>query len=423
MASYDPTMAPPRTLRQLVISCAFHAGFVLLGGLGLTGMVWVVFWPQWKANQLFLETAAVVTEKRTRMLHGDHGVYLLHEVRLRFAVAGVERERWNARIPSFQGDTKDDPGDAIRQMEVGQQLPCWYNPDDPDEVLIVRGYAIWSGLYVIAAGMAFFFLYGTAKIVRGFWSWFTAVPEQPLAFQSGPGPEAVTPRGLASPPQVKKHAGQIAGMALGDLRVPLRRCAERALDPQERLLWLGMPNVRGMMLREAVKSGCNLLLLLFLAAFAVGVLLLFGILDFPWVGAGAVVGVLCLGQVMNVYWSKWQAHRTLYLITDRRALILQAGWGGRLYVFPPGRLGAVKCNRLPDGSGEIIFEEKVQTSTSHDSEGHSTERTQRFAIGFIELDNVADPREALERLLSQPVPTNEVTTVEVREMPPDEPNS
>lgn len=202
------------------------------------------------------------------------------------------------------------------------------------------------------------------------------------------------------------------------LTPPLRRRLEATLEPDERVCWVGMPSARGMAIREALKSGGTLLLLLVLGSFVAALLLLIGDVTFPWTASGVLLGLLCLVLALNVYWAKWQAKRTVYVVTDRRAMIVQAGAGGRPYVFPREKLGAAIVHRLPDGAGEIIFEEQVLTSIWSNPECSSNERTCRYAVGFIELDDVAGPREALEQLLGQPVPVKEVQSVEVRDMPP-----
>src|SRR5205823_3679138 len=137
-----------------------------------------------------------------------------------------------------------------------------------------------------------------------------------------------------------------------------------------RLLWVGQPRRRWFM-REALSS---VLIGTAVTAFAVFwvsfivwilfskppgkkeppiairlVLPLFG-LPFLLIGAGL------LG---TPYWLRRKARKTCYALTDRRALLFEAGVFGRkvsVHSYGPERLKAIERVDYPDGTGDLVFE-------------------------------------------------------------------
>ncbi|MGN0836111.1 MAG: PH domain-containing protein [Akkermansia sp.] len=78
--------------------------------------------------------------------------------------------------------------------------------------------------------------------------------------------------------------------------------------------------------------------------------------------------------------------RTLYVVTDRRALVMAPGWFGRrrTEVYPLEPDMVMKVRRKSDGSGDLVFE-----TDDYRGQGRSIER------GFLSVPRV---REAEERL-------------------------
>jgi Bacterial PH domain len=84
-----------------------------------------------------------------------------------------------------------------------------------------------------------------------------------------------------------------------------------------------------------------------------------------------------------------KAFRTVYLITDRRAISIESGWFPTISNYTPAQLRDLYCKERGDGTGDVV----ITTRLRRDSEGDSwTEE-----IGFM---NVRNPRE-VERLLQQ----------------------
>jgi hypothetical protein len=104
-----------------------------------------------------------------------------------------------------------------------------------------------------------------------------------------------------------------------------------------------------------------------------------------------------LGMLSSPYWLWRRAKRTCYALTDRRAILWQAGWFGSVEVrsYSPAELTRISRTEHADGSGDLVFEEVL--SLGRDSDGHRTTRTTRH--GFMAISNVREIEELLRKAL------------------------
>jgi hypothetical protein len=174
----------------------------------------------------------------------------------------------------------------------------------------------------------------------------------------------------------------------------------------EQLLWVGQPRPRWF-------SGEALVLVLFgipFTAFAVfwtamalgigagvrnnGPGLLFQVC-FPLFGLPFIV--VGLGLLSTPYWQRRRALRTCYALTDRRAIIWEAGNFGSVTVrsYEPDALKGMERVEYADGSGDLVFEEVRRVwSGSNGRRRTSTERR-----GFLAVDNVRTIETLLRKAL------------------------
>ena len=116
--------------------------------------------------------------------------------------------------------------------------------------------------------------------------------------------------------------------------------------------------------------------------------LLFPLFGVPFVLIG-------IGMLTSPIWMRKSAGRTLYAITDRRALIVSRSVFGRTTVnsFEPARLGSTEHAYNPDGSGDIIFD----SSTWVDSDGDRRSRR----VGFLGVPEVRQVIPLIQNLAQQ----------------------
>lgn len=183
-------------------------------------------------------------------------------------------------------------------------------------------------------------------------------------------------------------------MQLEELPETLRDRVTAELEPGERIFWLDQPRPRGgfswLMLAPSLFAIPWTGFTLFWIAGAIGIFdkglgalgqldiqrLLFGMFGIPFLLVG-------LGLFFSPLWTrsrlKKAARNTVYLISDRRALVLNAGYIGDGLVgliagaamvgaamgsfvvtsYPPEKLRNIQRVQRDDGSGDIVFGEAV----------------------------------------------------------------
>lgn len=102
-----------------------------------------------------------------------------------------------------------------------------------------------------------------------------------------------------------------------------------------------------------------------------------------------------LAALSTPYWSWRKARRTVYTLTNERALVFDANWWQAMTIrsFEPARLADLRRVQNADGSGDLVFDRIV----TNDGEG-STKVTDH---GFLAIPNVKSVEEAVLRLVQQ----------------------
>src|SRR6516162_286502 len=120
------------------------------------------------------------------------------------------------------------------------------------------------------------------------------------------------------------------------------------------LFWIGMALfVGGMFARQGIGPG--------------GILpMIFAVCGLPFVAVG-------IFMLSSPAWLRARARRTIYALTDRRAIVWEAGWFGTTMTRSYTRAGLGRMSRQEnaDGSGDLIFEEYVTYGTDSHGYGHS----------------------------------------------------
>jgi hypothetical protein len=97
------------------------------------------------------------------------------------------------------------------------------------------------------------------------------------------------------------------------------------------------------------------------------------------------------------------ALRTVYALTDRRAIVWRARAVRReieVRSFQSAELGEITRVERADGTGDLVFRELV--STTYDSDGDR--RTTRTRLGFIGVDRVRELEDLLRKTLIREPP-------------------
>jgi hypothetical protein len=100
------------------------------------------------------------------------------------------------------------------------------------------------------------------------------------------------------------------------------------------------------------------------------------------------------GMLSSPCWVRRKARRSAYVLTDRRAILLTAGWRGSVTVrsFEPERLTDLRRKQYADGSGDLVFAQDIRRDS--DGDRHSAN------VGFLAIREVKAVEE-LVRALTQ----------------------
>jgi hypothetical protein len=176
------------------------------------------------------------------------------------------------------------------------------------------------------------------------------------------------------------------------LPTELASLVDAELAKGERIVWIGRP----IAWRFALPSVPILLFGIPFTAFAlfwIGAARGFpgaGVPVFALFGIPFVVVGLCM--LLSPFWMLYRAGRTAYVVTDRRALVIEHGPFGRVMVrsFEPENLAVLSRTQHADGSGNLIFRREFRL------EG----RRGRFAdIGFLAVPDVREVEERIRELV------------------------
>jgi Protein of unknown function (DUF3592) len=148
----------------------FFSLFLMGGCCFLAVIVWADVLVPWRVNHHYQETTGVVLDKRVeqrsigRIGEGDG---YRPEILLQYQVDGKSYRTWTydsppgRRVHHYGG--RADAQVTLDGFTVGQVYRCWYDPDEPGEAVLVRGYRhLWWLLFpwpfVLVGGLGLIWL-------------------------------------------------------------------------------------------------------------------------------------------------------------------------------------------------------------------------------------------------------------------------
>jgi hypothetical protein len=200
-------------------------------------------------------------------------------------------------------------------------------------------------------------------------------------------------------------------MSLQALPGSLYQMALRELDPNEKVLWAGQPSAGRFALRGVPVAVMGVFVtgfavfwvamaLWITSGFDVPLLILFPLFGLIFVFAG-------LAMIFSPLWLIHKAHRTVYVLTDRRAIIFDGGFSTRVRSFSPAALGDLERHERSDGSGDLIFAREQHYSPGYyaGTAGHGGHwvpgRTTVKTIGFHAIPDVRHVEQLVRQVAAQ----------------------
>ena len=122
-----------------------------------------------------------------------------------------------------------------------------------------------------------------------------------------------------------------------------------------------------------------------------------------WGGMFMIVGA---GLLLSPLWAYWKAVRTVYAITDQRAILIVAPWRRSIHSFVGQQL--VDIHRVEDEGdrGDIVFHREARSGKHGDS---------YYDVGFLGIEGVREAEDNLRRLCAK---TNAAQHSQFREQEP-----
>jgi hypothetical protein len=127
----------------------------LVGGfLALEGV------PNLRARLFYVEGRCVLLDKRL-IEHPPSGKAINSTYRPEFligyTVAGREYKTWAYKAVKASSGLRWPEEHVLESFTVGQEYPCWYDPDDPSKVVVVRGYSWFTWVLLVVFLVVLFF--------------------------------------------------------------------------------------------------------------------------------------------------------------------------------------------------------------------------------------------------------------------------
>lgn len=204
-----------------------------------------------------------------------------------------------------------------------------------------------------------------------------------LAAEKGRRENSLSSQGRSAENEsMRRQDAQLLGEHAPSVRLQGLVAAE--LDADESIVWIGSPRPVFFMRRGRETCLVGIVITCCLAfvwtidppGFA------YFLLGFFW-----IAGIVMAASPM---WTYWTSVRTAYVVTDRRAIVLENGWRLVVRSYLPEKLRDLKRRDGDDGWGDLIF----QRRTWKDSEG--TKQEEEF--GFFRVAAVREVEEKLDRL-------------------------
>ncbi len=172
---------------------AFFAILLAAGAGVFAGLLYGIVFPEWRANHEFVEHTCVVLDKR--LAAGENHEHRLYrpEVKIRYTVDGRSRTAWTYDVAtatnaanSYSGE-RDQAVAALGRFVRGEEYRCWYDPTQPEIVVLVRGYRSW--VWAVLALPILFMLIGAGGLLYSLLYWYTSAERRAILARAAAGHE------------------------------------------------------------------------------------------------------------------------------------------------------------------------------------------------------------------------------------------
>ncbi len=186
----------------------------------------------------------------------------------------------------------------------------------------------------------------------------------------------------------------------------MRERVANELSRGEKLLWVGIPSRRIVLIRSLWSPVAGIFMLCVLGAF----MLFFTFTAMRTGGIGAMIlpllGIGCIGffvissSLLAPVWALFRQKRTCYALTNRRCIVWSCNWFGTVTMTSYNPMQLTNMWRrdmwlFGKGGGDVVFRTRTVTTITTGRHGGVSQRT--YLYGFLSVENVGD----IERLIRE----------------------
>ena len=143
---------------------------MFLGGCVSLGLVLVnTTIPAFRARHKFVGSTCRVLDKRIVESVSDSGNSFQPDFHIEYRVNDRAYEAWTYETPQLFTSDQTSSQAILDQFQIGREYPCWYDPHDPSQVVLIRNYGVFAWLILLVP--ASFMAIGGGGLVYTFLNW------------------------------------------------------------------------------------------------------------------------------------------------------------------------------------------------------------------------------------------------------------
>ncbi|HEX4131578.1 MAG TPA: DUF3592 domain-containing protein [Pirellulales bacterium] len=142
----------------------FFVVFLVLGCVSLAVILSQLTVPNWRANYSFEPTECTVLDTRVAESAGRGRVVYRPEVRIAYMIDGVDHRIWTYDNVAMFIHDEAWCRQAIAAFKPGERRTCWYDPQNPERAIVVRG-ENWFAWLALVVPLSFLAIGGTGLVL------------------------------------------------------------------------------------------------------------------------------------------------------------------------------------------------------------------------------------------------------------------
>ncbi|HET6881198.1 MAG TPA: DUF3592 domain-containing protein [Pirellulales bacterium] len=179
-------------------SAGFCALALAIGCVALGRIVVGLAIPEVRANRDFVEQAARLIDKRLDQQPSRDGALFAPRFRLQFTAQGRTHTPWAMYdVTDLHTRDRERSEELLARFEVGREYSCWYDPRNPDRVVLARGYTWFTWLMLVVPVP--FIAVGIGGLSYLIWSWGKSTERRAILSQESARREQIELTGQAPP--------------------------------------------------------------------------------------------------------------------------------------------------------------------------------------------------------------------------------